>query len=500
MTYWLEQLTGKITMYRLVLYVLAGLFGFSLLLAVSGQLSFTFWELCASAAVIAGVSYCANRLLGWIYGVKPQADSSLISGLILFFIFSPTVEPKKLAILALVALFAQASKYVLTFRKRHVFNPVAIAAVVIGTTGLMHASWWVATPVLIPATVLGLILVLHKTRRTHMALLFICLAYALTVLHGVLQGEALSYIVVAGITSWPILFFAGFMLTEPLTLPPRKSQQLTLAALVAIIFTTPLHTSIFSMAPEIALVISNIVAFSLGPRRGLNLVLASVTQLTPTTKSFIFNTPGTLHFTPGQYIELALPHKHVDSRGVRRMFSLVSQPDQNQIEIAVKIPEPCSTFKQKLANLTVGDRVHATTVSGDFTLPQNAAQKVVLVAGGIGVTPYISQLREATATGSHRDIVLVYAVANTDELAYVDVIRESGVRVIVVSEHIQNRVVNWEYIAQPFLDLAAIQQNLPDVQQRIAYISGPPPMVEGLKKTFKKAGAKGIKTDFFSGY
>lgn len=500
MTYWLEQLTGKITMYRLVLYVLCGLLGFSLLLSSVGELNFTPLAIIMSASVLVAVAWGSNRLFGFLYGTKPQGDSALISALILFFIFSPTSEASQLLVLALVAVFSQASKYILAIRKRHVFNPAAIAAVIIGLVGLTYASWWVATPALLPVTILGSLLVLYKTRRIAMGILFVIPAYVLAVAYGVGQGETLNYMLGAALTSWPLFFFAGFMLSEPLTLPPRKWQQLSLAVVVALIFTAPVHIGSITMAPEIALVIGNIIAFLAGPRRGLTLTVSSVTNVTPSTKSFIFDAPGTMHFTPGQYIELALPHSHADSRGVRRMFSIVSIPEDNRVEVAVKIPESSSSFKKKLDALQPGDTVRATTISGDFTLPSDTKQKVLLVAGGIGVTPYVSQLRNLTKQQEKRDVTLIYAVTTTDEIAYTDVLQQSGAKIIVVSNAVTNRVPGWQYVELPQLDIGVIREHVPDVQERHVYISGPPGMVNALKQTFKQARAKRIKTDFFSGY
>lgn len=500
MTYWLEQLTGKITMYRLALYVLCGLYGFGLLLASVGQLSFTPLAMVLSASVLVATAWGSNRFFGWLYGVNPQGESALISALLLFFIFSPTTEATQLTVLALVAVFSQASKYVLAFRKRHIFNPVAIAAVVIGLVGITYASWWVATPALLPVTILGSLLILYKTRRITMGVIFVVVAYILAVLHGIGQGEALGYMLGAALTSWPLFFFAGFMLSEPLTLPPRKWQQLSMAVLVAVIFTTPVHVGSITMAPEIALIIGNILAFLAAPRRGLTLTVSSVTSVTPSTKSFVLKTPGVMHFVPGQYIELSLPHKHADTRGVRRMFSIVSIPGVSHVEVAVKIPEPSSTFKHVLNQLQPGDSVRATTVGGDFTLPRDKKQKVLLVAGGIGVTPYVSQLRSLIQNQEQRDITLIYAVATTDEIAYADVLQQSGAQIVVVSSNIKQRMPDWSYVELPQLDIGVIREHVPDVRERIVYISGPPGMVNGLKRTFKQAHAKRIKTDFFSGY
>lgn len=497
---WLEQLTGKITMYLLVFVVLCFMLVWALSLSLLGHIGYTPVQILASSSLLVMVSYLSNRLLGWAYGIRPQGVSALITGLILFFIFSPTDTLAGLLGLTLVALFAQASKYVLAVRGRHVFNPVAIAAVVAGLVGVAYTSWWVATPVLLPITLLGGFLVLYKTRHLAMGAVFVVVAYGLIVMSGLLAGQTLGYIIVAAAVSWPLFFFAGFMLSEPLTLPPRRWQQIGLAGLVAILFALPMKLGAISMTPEIALVIVNGLAFTLGQRRGLFLTLTGVHKLTPTSRAFTFKTDQPLHFKAGQYIELALPHARADLRGLRRILSIVSAPGDNTIELGMKIPTRSSSFKQALMGLPIGAQLSAPLISGDFVLPRNPRIKLLFIASGIGITPFISQLKFLASQNQTRDIVLIYLVRNSDELAYVEIIRRSGVRTIVVSEHVSERLPGWFYAPQSRVDSSLLESYMPDLIERMAYVSGPPLMVEAASQILKALGVKRLKTDHFSGY
>ncbi len=174
------------------------------------------------------------------------------------------------------------------------------------------------------------------------------------------------------------------MLSEPLTLPPRRRQQLVVAAVMALVFSYPTCISLltdsppdlgwFSPTPEIALLVGNLVAFAFARRRGVSLDLVSTRQLTPETHEFTFKPRRPVAFQPGQFAELTLPHKGVDGRGVRRSFSISSPPDPDgQVTFALRVPEKSSSFKRAMVDLEPGARVHATGVGGDFVLPDDPA-------------------------------------------------------------------------------------------------------------------------------
>ena len=93
-----------------------------------------------------------------------------------------------------------------------------------------------------------------------------------------------------------------------------------------------------------------------------------------------------------------MPHRRADSRGIRRVFSISSaDADTGTVSFGIKIPaEGSSSFKRTFAELPPGSRIQATTVGGDFVLPADTAEPLLMVAGGIGITPFISHLAECT--------------------------------------------------------------------------------------------------------
>src|SRR5690606_36590573 len=104
-------------------------------------------------------------------------------------------------------------------------------------------------------------------------------------------------------------------------------------------------------------------------------------------------------------------HSKTDARGWRRVYSIASAPG-GHVRFGVRLPERSSTFKRAMLSLEPGAKVTATSVGGDFVLPGDDSP-VLLVAGGIGITPYVSHL--AASTG--RDVALVYAISTPDDLA-----------------------------------------------------------------------------------
>lgn len=473
-------------MYRLVLYGLIALALTALVLMATHNLSYSPVAFIGSIIVTVGAAYGSNRLFGWLFSIKPHGESALITGLILALLFTPPDTVLGLVKLGLVAVIAMASKYILAPNGRHIFNPAAIAIVIASVSGLAYAGWWIATPGMLPATAIVASLLLYRTKKLTVGLIFIAVALASLWLRGTDPITALS--------SWPILFVAGIMLTEPLTLPPRAKQQYIVAVLVGLLMTTPFSYWKVTMTPALALVLGNIIGWWFGQRRHIKLRYVGKKRLADTTYELTFDTQK-LQFEPGQYIELTLPHARVDSRGSRRIFSIVGSPGDEQISIGTKIPEKPSSFKRALMNMKTGETLHATRISGDFVLPQDPNVPVICIAGGIGITPFVSY-----CLSTNRKLELIYAVNTISELSFVDQLKHHDVAVTVVSQddgQLPDR--DWSRVRGK-LDAEVIGGLIDPASNPTVYISGPPAMVVSIRNTVRSLGVKNVKIDEFSGY
>jgi len=496
----LDSVTGRVTMYRLVLLALGALTIVALVLSALGQLAYTLPQLLASLAVAVIVTVGTGILFALLFRTRPHLESSVITGVLLFYVLLPTVDPGQLLAIAIAGAIASASKYLLAVRGRHIFNPAAIGALVVTAAGLTYSGWWAATPYLLPVVAIGAFLVLYRTRRLGMGVIFIVIAAAIIVVRMMGTGSDFGSALSTAFTSYPLVFLVGFMLSEPLTLPPRRWQQFGIAALVAVLLAVPFNIAgVFFSSPQLALVIGNLVAFFFGQRRGIRLTLEKARQLTPTTWEFAFRPAKPVSFRAGQYMELTLPHGRSDARGSRRVFSISSAPGDGLVTFAIKTGP--SSFKRALLSLAPGAVVRGTSVGGDFALPSDPATPVLLVAGGIGITPFSSQLAEATALGHERDVVVVYTVSDATELAYADVLSSSGVRVVLLSPTAPESLpANWAWSGNGRIDRELLQTEVPDAASRRAFVSGPPGLVNDVRGTLRSLGAKRVTADYFSGY
>ncbi|WP_026546127.1 FAD-dependent oxidoreductase [Paenarthrobacter nicotinovorans] len=488
---------GRFTMYRLILWVLAVLVVFSMVLNILGWLTFGLPEMLVHLALCLGVTYASNRLLAAVFRVRPHTESSLITGLLLYFLFWPAFGTTDMTGVALACVVASVSKYALAFRGRHIFNPAAAGAFVTGLTGLNIATWWAATPAMLWLLVPGVLLVLYRTRKMLMATVFLVVAA------GIITVELMSRSMTFGQALWqsfaqrPLLFFVGFMLSEPLTLPPRRWQQLALAGVVGVVFAVPYNFGFIANSPELALLLGNLVAFFLGQRGGVELTFIGARALTPGTTEFRFEPQRPVRFEAGQFMELNLPHSASDGKGRRRVFSITSPPGAGELTFGVGTAEPLSTAKRALLALQPGDKLSATAVGGDFLLPHDAGRPVLLMAAGIGITPFLSQL---AADAPARDTVVLYLAKSREELAGVEQLEASGATVIA---RLADGSAPPEFMTDAGaarIDAARLKELVPDIGEREVFVSGSPASVDSLRAAARSAGARRVHVDSFAGY
>ena len=378
------------------------------------------------------------------------------------------------------------------------FNPAAAGAFITGLTGLNIATWWAATPAMLWLVLPGVLLVLYRVRKLLMASVFTVVAVSIVSVELLRAGMGAGEALWQSIAQRPVLFFVGFMLTEPLTLPPRRWQQLALAAVVGLLFAIPYNLGVLANSPELALLVGNALAFAAGQRGRILLQFRGSRPLTPTTTEFSFQPERPLRFTPGQYIELNLPHGKADRKGRRRVFSLTSGPDSPDLTIGVGTAEPRSPAKQSLLALEPGDELTATTVGGDFVLPRSPEEPVLLIAAGIGITPYLAQLTGGSA--GDRDVVLLYLARTAAELAYAGELERTGARVIARLADGSAPPAFMQDAGAARIDGATLKDLVPDIADRSVFVSGSPASVRSLRAAARRAGARKIQVDSFAGY
>ncbi len=503
---YLDNLLDHITMYRLVLYYLIALVLAAIGLSYAGDLHFSVSSIIISTIILLIACYVLNKVFGYIFDAPTNIESSLITALILALIITPANNstPENYTFLLAAAGLAIASKYVLTYKNNHIFNPAAIALVLMDFGPKQGASWWVGTAVMLPIVIIGGLILIRKLNRFRMVITFFITALAATALYTLIgHGDVFSNL--SGTITTSSMFFLGFvMLTEPLTTPPTARLQTFYAVFMGLIFPTEFHIFSLHSLPELALITANFIFFIIRPSVKLFPTLIKKIRITPDSVDFIFNPQRRLAYQPGQYMEWTLPHTKTDKRGNRRFFTLASSPTEEDLRLGVKFYDSGSSFKEAMLSINRHSAIVADQVAGDFTLPKNKKQSLVFIAGGIGITPYRSMVKYLIDKNEHRDITLLYSAKSKDDFAYTNIFEKArplGIKTVYIMSD-KSAEVSHPYTRVGRLNVGLIKSEVPDYMDRLYYVSGPQSLISETVSILQGLGLpkKQIKTDDFSGY
>lgn len=492
-------------MYRLVLYCLIALVGVAAIFGFLGFVPYGGFNIISSVFILLLLGLSANYIFAKVFNATTNVESIYISVLILALIIQPVKTFGDLSFYFWAIIWTVASKFIFTIGKKHLFNPVAVAVFMTSIFIGASAIWWVGSLNMLPLVAIVSLLIIRKTQREAMFFTFLITTSLVTVVASFFSSaEILSSLTKIFLHS-PAVFFAGVMLTEPLTTPPTKNLRLTYAAIVGFLFAPQVHIGSFYTTPEMALLFGNVFSYIVSPKEKLILTLKEKIVIAPTIVDFIFRKDKDFAFEPGQYLEWTLGHEHPDSRGNRRYFTIASAPTETDVRIGVKFYEKPSSFKTNLYRMKYGDKIMAGGRAGDFTLPKNLGEKLVFIAGGIGITPFRSIIKNMLDTGKKRDIVVLYSIKNPQDLVYKDVLEEAtkkfGIKTAYYASDAASVGASWIGKVGR-IDGNALISEVPDFKDRIFYLSGPHAMVDAFEDTLLKIGIakRKIKTDFFPGF
>ncbi len=227
--------------------------------------------------------------------------------------------------------------------------------------------------------------------------------------------------------------------------------------------------------------------------------LVKIQPLAPNIKTFWFKAPRKPDYVAGQFIELLLPHNNADNRGQKHWFTLSSSPSEELLAITTKrASNRGSTFKQTLFSLKPGASVIVSEPMGDFVLPIDTAIPLLLVVGGLGVTPVRSMIKWLSDTNEQRDIQIIYSVREHTDAIFLDLFEHSGAKTEIILSH---PAQEWTGRTGP-LNADIILEHVADRAKTLVYVSGPEPMVEKLETELLAAGIlpEKLVLDFFPGY
>lgn len=200
-------------------------------------------------------------------------------------------------------------------------------------------------------------------------------------------------------------------------------------------------------------------------------------------------------FKPGQYIGLSL---NINGETVRRNYSLSDAPDQKHYRISVK-REPGGVVSNFLHDqVQPGTVVKLTAPCGDFVL--NTDQRpLVLLSGGVGITPTIAMLRPALDSG--RQVHFLHGALNSDSHAFADLVTELQQQYNNLHSFVcySDPLPQDKDVARGFFDRDRLESLIPNFQQCDVYFLGPKAFMRGCYRALKelKIPQEQIRYEFF---
>ncbi|XLZ71876.1 NO-inducible flavohemoprotein [Massilia sp. SR12] len=192
-----------------------------------------------------------------------------------------------------------------------------------------------------------------------------------------------------------------------------------------------------------------------------------------------------MDFASGQYIGVRLV---VDGAEQRRQYSLSTAPNGQTYQVSVKREDGGKVSGFLHAQVKVGDTVELFPPSGAFTLAEGS-RPIVLISGGVGITPTLAMLDKALETG--REIRFIHAARHGGVHAFRDHIDGLAQRHPQLKRHY---IYAEERAGQPAADAVGLLGKeqlgewLPQSRDVDAYFLGPVPFMQVVKRSLRELG------------
>ncbi|MBR0839645.1 2Fe-2S iron-sulfur cluster binding domain-containing protein [Bradyrhizobium liaoningense] len=231
--------------------------------------------------------------------------------------------------------------------------------------------------------------------------------------------------------------------------------------------------------------------------------ICAIYQETPNVKTFRLQSPGggamPFAFLPGQFLTYAI---EIDGKAVRRSYTIASSAAQTAfVETTIKREDGGLLSDYMHGHLKQGDLIEVAGPSGVFTFTGAEADSVVLIGGGVGITPLMAAIRYLSDIAWPGQIYLVYGAQTTEQFIFRDEL-----------EYLQRRMNNL-HVAATMVRAAGtswmgsegqitaefLTQAVPDLARRRVHLCGPPGMMDALRRTLIGLGVprEQIRTEAF---
>jgi ferredoxin-NADP reductase len=221
--------------------------------------------------------------------------------------------------------------------------------------------------------------------------------------------------------------------------------------------------------------------------------------------AFHLERPYEFDFKPGQSADLTLINPpETDSEGNTRTFSIASAPFESQLIFATRMRD--TAFKRSMKKIPLGTELQIAAPMGSFTLHKNPAKPAVLLAGGIGITPFFSIVRQAAHDRLGHKICLFYSNRRPEDAPFLEELQKlektnSNFRLIATMTEMAGSKEPWNG-ETGWINKEMLVRHLSGLRGPIYYVAGPPAMVTGVRGMLVESGIDedDIRSEDFAGY
>jgi ferredoxin-NADP reductase len=220
---------------------------------------------------------------------------------------------------------------------------------------------------------------------------------------------------------------------------------------------------------------------------------------------FRFERPTGFIYKAGQSIDLFLVDPpETDAEGNKRAFSLSSAPHDDYLAITSRMRD--TAFKRVLKAMAPGTPLALDGPFGDLVLHENTKRPAVFLAGGIGITPFYSIVRDATARALPHELFLFYSNRRPEDAAYLTELIELSAqhpRLHFVGTMTDMEHSTWSWQGETgYINSTMLKKHIPQLDLPIYYLAGPAAMVAALRTVLNESGVSNddIRTEEFTGY
>lgn len=214
--------------------------------------------------------------------------------------------------------------------------------------------------------------------------------------------------------------------------------------------------------------------------------------------------PDGFSFKAGQSIDLEIKEPpETDDLGTVRTFTIASAPHETELAIVSRLRD--TAYKRSLRRLKPGAELSIDGPFGDMTLHSRSERPAVMLAGGIGVTPFRSMIMHATHEKLPHEITLFYSCRRPADAAFLEELTEvadEGDRISLVPTMTKTtKADEWDGLTRR-IDADMLQGTLESIHEPIYYIAGPPAFVTAMQELLEELGVEedDVRFEEFAGY